>query len=742
MSIRRNNKRAAVLYVFLWSSIVFVNLFGVQTKTVHHVAYTDFIQGDFNALTLSQQGVLALGHQMQEVAEIGDAVVFDAVADSQGNLYLGTGNQGKVFKVNREGELKTIFSTEEIFIRALAVDSKDTLYVGTAPNGRVYRLRAGENPEVYFDPEADYIWDMLIDDEGQLYVATGSPAKIFKLSVDFRLSEDAELLFETHEEHIPVLALGTDGSLLAGTSPSALLYQVIPGDTRGKVLHNADADEITAIFPDENSIVFATMTHANGSGDQTPMDLPQILERMQVVQDQNGVPTHQSNKAAKSKPDSANPSKSPSFIYRLHLNGFAEPLWSPGSANIFAMSIWETASWLVGTDTDGSLYQVEDGGEWLLHQQAAHGGDISAILSTGGSEAKTFIVTSNPAVVYVLSPAPAALGRFESVVIDAQQTARWGHVRMEGALNPSDAHAIMWSTRSGNVPEPDDTWSQWQTALSMKIQSPSARYLQYKVEIDAADAWVDDVRLFYSHFNVAPIVSSIKVVTVGIDAFETKVPKKPNLNLTQLLSNSAANTVPIDISPTIKPQFRTKGEQGFISFVWKALDPNGDALQFTLELKKKTATQWSLLAEDLHSIVHSINTRGYEDGYYMLRVTADDSQSNPAGEEKQGQRVSYPFLIDNGSPMIKLISQDGDAQRLRVRFLVEDAFSVIDQVDYNFNGQESLSLLPMDIHYDQQQEEFELLLTGVKPGNHSLIIKAKDELNNFATLPVTLSVED
>lgn len=731
-----------VLVLGVWGCVMTTQGVGVQTQEVHHFAYTDFVHGDIHGLTLSQQGVLALGQEMREVAAIEDALVLDAVADSQGNLYLGTGNQGNVYRLNAAGELETYFSSEEVLVRSLVVDDEDVLYVGTAPNGRVYRLRPGENPEVFFDPEADYIWDMQLDDAGHLYVATGSPAMIFKVPAEYRMSEDATVVFETQEEHIPVIALEANGTLLAGTSPSALLYRVLPGDTRGRVLHNANAAEITAIFPAAGTIVFATMTDANGTGNQTPMDLPQLLAQVQTPTPQNGAAQPHGNNGTPAKPAAAEPAKSsPSFIYRLHANGFAEPLWSPGSANIFAMCQRGTASWWVGTDNDGRVYEVDGSSGWGLHQQADKGGDISVILNTAGEAAQTYVITSNPAVVYVLSDAPAALGSFESAVVDAQHTARWGHVRMAGARRAAAGNSIMWSTRAGNVPQPDATWSAWQTAVALQIQSPPARYLQYKVEIDASDVWVDDVRLFYSLYNVAPIVSRINILLVGLDAFVTKVPSKPNLSLNQLLKHATEPVIPVAITPKMKQQFRAKGEQGYVSFVWQAMDPNGDALQFTLELKKKTATQWSVVAEDLQGIAYSMNTRGYDDGYYQLKVIADDGVTHIAGEGKQGQRVSYPFLIDNGSPVIELISEVRDAEKLLVKFIVEDEWSVIEQVEYVLDGQESRSLLPIDIHYDQQREEFELVLRDLEFGTHSLIIKARDELNNHATLPVTLTLE-
>jgi len=725
------------------------DVFAIKTHEVHHYTYSDFIRGDLNALSLSQQGTLRLAPELREIAEIADTIIFDAVADRQGNLYLGSGNQGKIYKVTPAGEVETLFSSAEILIRALAVDSQDNLYVGTAPDGRVYRLRPGENPEVYFDPEATYIWDLLIDDEDNLYVATGSPAKIYKLAAAANLKDEAELLFETREEHIPVIAVADDGALLAGTSPGAFIYRVVAGDTQGSVLHNADADEITAIFPDPTGIFFATMMDGESSGNQTPMDLPDILQKIQTFKSPTVISKKgggaQQPKSGSSASDSKGAHQTPSFIHRLQANGFAEPVWSPGSANIFSMMRLEAGGWLIGTDNEGRLYKVDTKGEWQLYQRAPKGGDVSVLLATPGTAAKTYVITSNPAVVYELSDALPAQGSFVSPVIDAQQTARWGHLRTTGAFAGTQPVGMAWSTRSGNVPVPDDTWSDWQAAASLHIQSPAARYLQYRVEFSAGDAQVDDVRLFYSLFNVAPIVSQINVLPIGIDVFELKVPRKPNLNLAQLLNTSVQANAAImeDIEDTqTKQHYRATGEQGFMSFVWNAVDPNGDTLRYQLELKKQDDRHWSVLTDDLRNIAYSINTRGYADGYYTVKVIADDSEDNFKGEGKQGYRLSYPFLIDNGSPTIRFVSQAADNGGVTVMFVVEDAFSIVNDVRYILNGRALRSLIPTDMHYDQQTEAFELVLEQLEPGVHSLIIEAKDELNNHATLQLPLTVEE
>ena len=140
--------------------------FGVKTHSVSHTTFEDFVSGEFENVSVSHDGRLNLSSTVEEVAAIDEPIVWAAVADADGNLYLGTGNAGKVVKVARDGEVSTVFSPEEILSRALAVDADGNLYVGTSPIGRVYRIPPEGRPEIYFDPEDTYIWDLTIDPDG------------------------------------------------------------------------------------------------------------------------------------------------------------------------------------------------------------------------------------------------------------------------------------------------------------------------------------------------------------------------------------------------------------------------------------------------------------------------------------------------------------------------------------------------------------------------------------------------
>src|ERR1043166_2186139 len=90
-------------------------------------------------------------------------LVWSAVADSKGNVYLGTGHDGKIFKVDSSGKGELFADLMELDVFALAVDRNDVVYAGTSPNGKVYKLPPGSAPQTFFNPEAKYIWSLAFD---------------------------------------------------------------------------------------------------------------------------------------------------------------------------------------------------------------------------------------------------------------------------------------------------------------------------------------------------------------------------------------------------------------------------------------------------------------------------------------------------------------------------------------------------------------------------------------------------
>ena len=114
----------------------------VVTEKVDQDTYAEFSPGEFENVSLTSDGHLELAPAMTNLASVTDPIIWAAVQDEKGNVFFGTGNQGKVYKLTPKGELSTFFEPNEVMVHALAIDGKGRLYAATSPNGRVYRLDA------------------------------------------------------------------------------------------------------------------------------------------------------------------------------------------------------------------------------------------------------------------------------------------------------------------------------------------------------------------------------------------------------------------------------------------------------------------------------------------------------------------------------------------------------------------------------------------------------------------------
>src|SRR3990172_3033051 len=126
----------------------------------------ELLKGTLTRVSLSSDGKLLLAPAYDLVYDTEQPYIFSMVRDKAGNVYVGTGHEGKVFKIDPQGKGSLYFKAKELDVFALALDSTDTLYVGSSPDGRVHKV-TGENQSTEFcNPEDKYIWSMAFDEAG------------------------------------------------------------------------------------------------------------------------------------------------------------------------------------------------------------------------------------------------------------------------------------------------------------------------------------------------------------------------------------------------------------------------------------------------------------------------------------------------------------------------------------------------------------------------------------------------
>ena len=115
----------------LLASAIAVPALGVDTTFWQVGSFDEFLQGTLTGVSLSKEGELRLAPDAQAVFSPEEALALSLARDPHGDIYVGTGHQGKVFRISPNGNSKLYLTTAEPDIFALSVGPDGNLYVGS-----------------------------------------------------------------------------------------------------------------------------------------------------------------------------------------------------------------------------------------------------------------------------------------------------------------------------------------------------------------------------------------------------------------------------------------------------------------------------------------------------------------------------------------------------------------------------------------------------------------------------------
>ena len=119
------------------------------------------------------------------LAEPKEAAIWALAFASDGTLYAGTGNKGRVYRKTPSGALELFHEIEDVHVRALAVGPDGTVYAGTSDRGLVVALPVHGSPRTLQDFSRPEVSGLAVDVRGVVYAAasqldasTGRPAPV------------------------------------------------------------------------------------------------------------------------------------------------------------------------------------------------------------------------------------------------------------------------------------------------------------------------------------------------------------------------------------------------------------------------------------------------------------------------------------------------------------------------------------------------------------------------------------
>jgi hypothetical protein len=97
--------------------------------------------------------------------------IWDLALDAKGQLYVATGDQGQIFRVDRKGQSSVFFKSDEAHIRVLAFDTQGNLIAGSDGSGLVYRISPDGDAFVLYSAPKKEITALAVDAAGNIYAS-------------------------------------------------------------------------------------------------------------------------------------------------------------------------------------------------------------------------------------------------------------------------------------------------------------------------------------------------------------------------------------------------------------------------------------------------------------------------------------------------------------------------------------------------------------------------------------------
>src|SRR5215469_10896001 len=89
------------------------SLFAAKVKVWHQHAPGQYDKAQLKQTVVSSEGALRLSRQLRPLAGLDASHVWDVVEDRDGNLYVATGNEGKIYKVPPQGKPAVVYTAEQ-----------------------------------------------------------------------------------------------------------------------------------------------------------------------------------------------------------------------------------------------------------------------------------------------------------------------------------------------------------------------------------------------------------------------------------------------------------------------------------------------------------------------------------------------------------------------------------------------------------------------------------------------------
>ncbi len=741
-------------------SLLLLTLKAAGPRVWEAATQEELLKGRLQNVSLSSEGRLFLAPQFQQVFEIGPGFAFSLCSDPASNLFIGTGSDGKVYKVDGKGTGSLFYQAPEASLFSLTSDSQGNLYVGSSPDGKVYKVSSTGQSVEFFDPKDKYIWAMAFDKAGNLWVATGGRGLLYRVDKTGK----GETVYDSEEIHLFSLTFDLEGNAIVGSAPNGLVHRITPAG-KALVLLDASQTEIRQVAVDRlGNIYAAALSSASGDSFAAKKEGETKTGLSKAVSQTTGRDSSTSAETTASVTVSTTTTAvsvasiggtvkgaEKSVLYRIGKDGAVEKIWTSSSDIVYDILCRDDGKVLAATGTRGRILAIDPSRNFTILTEAGEE-QIVRLLGLGQT---IYAASSNKAALHKLTANRASGGKYESDVFDAGQSSQWGKIWWT-LLQPAGG-TIEFYTRSGNTEKIDKTWTDWTGPYTQRtgetVKSPLARYIQWKAEFKGSadnsglltekDS-LQSVSVSYQQKNIRPVITGFNLLPPGLYLQKPPAPlssdvvsatgsgsEDPSAVLGTLLSGKNKG---FPIPP------RRQFHSGARSLSWQASDENKDDLVYHLYFCLENESEWKLLEKDLEDDYYSLESRRLPDGIYRIKVIADDSSDNAYGQGLTGEWISKPFAIDGTAPAVEIVRQGIQGKRAEITLRATDAGDRIYRAEFSVDGSPWRILSPVDGVADSSAEEYSLQTEELSAREHLVGLRVIDTFGNIGMSKVTVKI--
>ena len=263
--------------------------------------------------------------------------IFAVAVDSAGVVYAATSPDGKVYRIEK-GKATEFFAPQAKYIWALAFAKDGTLFVGAGNPGNIYRVDKAGKAETYYETGQSHITALAFDSHGSLLAGSEPNGILYRISA----KDKAFVLYNANLPEIRSIIPMPDGAIYASALGGSVANRTAPLTT---ALSNPLSVTVTAPT--------TSITVTDSADSQAETEIKPKANATSAAAAQQPV-----QQVGATSPLAEIPGVDKSAIYKINPDDTVETLWTSKEENVYSMASAANGSLYFSTDGQGRLYRL------------------------------------------------------------------------------------------------------------------------------------------------------------------------------------------------------------------------------------------------------------------------------------------------------------------------------------------------------------------------------------------------